>query len=70
MALAKTTKRKFKPKAKISTDAITHSYTYRQITMSRNDETICSDLGEGSRPVSASKQGDITVEDVLMWEAT
>ena len=70
MALAKTTKRKFKPKKRISTDAITHSYTYRQITMSRDNETIGSDLGKGSRPVSATKQHEITVEDVLMWEAT
>jgi hypothetical protein len=29
MALSKTTKRKFKPKKQISTDAITHSYKYR-----------------------------------------
>jgi len=29
-----------------------------------------SDLRKGRRQVSASKQRDITVEDVLMWEAT
>ena len=34
--------------------------------MLADDETKCSDLRKASRPVSTSKQGNITVEDVLM----
>ena len=70
MALEKTTK-KYKRKKKLSTDALTHAYTYRrQIIMLADDETNCSDLRKASRSVSTSKQGDISIKDVLMWEAT
>jgi hypothetical protein len=38
--------------------------------MLADDMTNGSDQRKESRPVSATKQRDITVEDVLMWEAT
>jgi hypothetical protein len=38
--------------------------------MSRNNETINSTFVKENRPASASKQRDVTVEEVLMWEAT
>ena len=70
MALAKTTKRKYKPKKRISTDAITHSYTYRQIAMAPINEPIATTQREESRSVDATKHHELTVEEVLLWEAT
>ena len=69
MAQEKTNKN-FTPKRQISTEAITYAYTYRQITMSQNYETSGSGLKDECSPASTSQKCDVTVEEVLMWEAT
>jgi len=38
--------------------------------MSKNNKTTSSDPKDTSRPMSVSKKRDISVEDVLLWEAT
>lgn len=68
MALAKTMKKK--QKKQISTDAIRYSYLYRQITMSRNIDTIESDRDDEQHSVDAIQLKRASVNEVLLWEAT
>ena len=72
MALAKKPKSKRHiPRKKISTEAITRSYLYRQIKMTENMDTSGSNSRDnGIESSDVKKRLDITVEDVLMWEAT
>ena len=70
MALAKTMKKKQKLKKPISTDAIRHSYLYRQIAMSRNIDTVESDRDNEQHSVDAIQLKRASVSEVLLWEAT
>lgn len=70
MALAKTMKKKQKLKKPISTDAIRHSYLYRQIAMSRDVDTIESDCSDEQHSGDAILLKRASVNEVLLWEAT
>ena len=70
MSFEKEIKKQYQPRKKISTDAITHSYMYRQITMTRDTDTIMSDMENVSHSVDTSTNNDVTLEEVLSWEAT
>ena len=70
MALAKTIKKKPQLKKKISTEAIRHSYMYRQIAMNRDIEQAQSDLGTEQHSVDAQKLRNASIEEVLLLEAT
>ena len=68
MALAKTIKKKQKLKKQISTEAIRHSYLYRQITMNRDKEPgqVRSEKHGGDVP----QLRNASIKEVLSWEAT
>ena len=70
MALAKTMKKKQKRKKKISTEAIIHSYLYRQIAMSRDIDTIGSDCSDEQHSEDTIQLKRASVNEVLLWEAT
>ena len=70
MALAKTVKSKPKLKKQISTDAIRHSYLYRQITMNQDFDTIESVPGKEQHSGDAKQLRSASVQEVLLWEAT
>ena len=70
MALAKTSKKKQKLKKQISTEAIRHSYLYRQITMTQDFDTIESVPDKEQRSGDAKQLRSASVQEVLQWEAT
>ena len=70
MALAKTIKQKHKLKKQISTEAIRHSYLYRQIAMNRDIEIVGSDRNIEQHSVDAKQLRNASVQEVLQWEAT
>ena len=70
MALAKTIKKKQKLKKQISTEAIRHSYLYRQITMNRDIEIVGSDRSTEQGSVDTKQLRSASVKEVLLWEAT
>ena len=70
MALAKRIKKKPQLKKQITTDAIRHSYLYRQIAMNRDIEQVQSDLSTEKHTVDAQKLRNASIEEVLLLEAT
>lgn len=70
MALAKTFKQKQKLNKQISTDAIMHSYLYRQIAMNRDIAIVESDHGTEQDSVDAKQLKRTSVKEVLLCEAT
>ena len=70
MALAKTIKQKKKLKKQISTDAIRHSYLYRQITMNQDIKIVGSDIDTEQHSGDAKQFRNASVQEVLLWEAT
>ena len=71
MALAKTVpKKKYGSKKRISTEAITHSYKYRQIAMTPINKQIAFIPEKESRSVDVGKRPELTTEEVLLLEAT
>ena len=70
MALAKTIKQKKKLKKQVSTDAIRHSYMYRQIAMNRDIEIVGSDRSTEQPSVDAKQLRSASMKEVLLWEAT
>ena len=70
MALDKTTKKTQKLKKQISTDAIRHSYLYRQIPMNRDIEIIGSEHSPEQHSVDTKQLRSASVKEVLLWEAT
>ena len=70
MALAKTIKKKQKLKKHVSTDAIRHSYLYRQIAMNRDIEIVGSNRGTEQHSGDTKQLRSASLKEVLLWEAT
>ena len=70
MALAKTIKQKKKLKKQVSTDAIRHSYLYRQIAMNRDIEIVGSNRGNEQHSDDTKHLRSASMKEVLLWEAT
>ena len=70
MALTKDCKKKMKLNKRISTDAITYSYMYRQITMNPNFESLDSVPAEEQHSAESEQLRTATIQEVLSWEAT